>query len=160
MKTKIQSLISNLKEVYNGKPWYGNSVMTVLRDIPFNKVHLKPIDSLHSIIELTEHIITWRVFVIKKIQGDKEYSVKLNSKEDWSDNREVSVAEWQDVLQRLENSQQELLQLLESRNDEFLSSIVLTKSNTNFDFEFFLNGVIQHDIYHIGQIALVKKLLA
>jgi len=159
MNTKMQSLISNLKEEYNGKPWFGNSILTALGDIPFEKAHLKPIDNLHSIIELTEHIITWRVFVIKKIHGDKEYSVKINSKEDWGENRAVSKEEWQNVLQRLEYSQNELVQLLESKDDHFLSTIVLTKSNTNFTFEFFLNGVIQHDIYHLGQIALVKKLL-
>jgi uncharacterized damage-inducible protein DinB len=159
MNAKMSALINNLKEVFNGKPWFGNSVMTVMGDIPFDKVHLKPVAELHSIIELTEHIIAWRVFVIKKIQGDKDYFVKLNSKDDWGDNRAVNETEWKSVLQRLEDSQNELLQLLEGKSGDFLSTIVLTKSNTDFNFEFFLNGLIHHDIYHLGQIAMVKKLV-
>jgi hypothetical protein len=49
-----------------------------------------------------------------------------------------------------------LIELLETKDDEFLSGEV---DYREYNFRFLLHGIIQHDIYHIGQIAFLKKLL-
>ena len=75
---------------------------------------------------------------------------------DW---REIDPAihNWKKGIEEFKEIHQHIVSILETKNDEFLSEMV---KGRKFNFRFMLNGLIQHNIYHLGQIAYLNKLLA
>ena len=64
---------------------------------------------------------------------------------------------WKKGLEQLNSTHKKISELLSQKDDSFLSDIVPLRK---FNFRFMLNGLVQHNIYHLGQIAYLKKMLA
>jgi uncharacterized damage-inducible protein DinB len=144
--TEIKQLASLVKRVYNGKAWHGPSITEVVKDID-DKTAKKKIGNSHSIVQLVLHMVAWRIFVTKRLLGNATF--ELTDADNFPDETSWAVA-----YQKLEQSQAELLSAIETVSDSLLHENV---SNRKYDFFVLLHGVIHHDIYHIGQIQLIKK---
>ncbi len=72
MKTEIDHIKSLLKKTFEKGAWHDPSVLEVLSDIDEESASYK-LPNTHNIIELIAHMTVWRIFVIKKIQGDRGY---------------------------------------------------------------------------------------
>ena len=155
MTKEINNYITEFETIYNGEPWYGKSLMAVINSADPKDVFKKPKSSGHSVYEITQHLYVWRDLLAKRLNGDNKASVKMNSKEDWAPlPNEQTAATWKELIKKLEQNQQELIDSLPKWNDEALDK---NFAGTNYPLRTFLNGQIQHDIYHIGQIALAIK---
>ena len=155
MNKETQAIIRNLQNVLTGEPWYGRSVYVILEEINPSIVYKKPNEKSHSLIELLYHMITWAEFTLKQMEkADKEKIQKIEGR-DWII-IDPSIHTWEKGLAELKNIHEKIIAILQSKDDEWLKEKV---SLRNFNFRFLLNGLIQHDIYHLGQIAYVKKLL-
>jgi uncharacterized damage-inducible protein DinB len=154
MNKEIKSIITNLEKVTTGQPWYGRSVYEMLDEIDPAIVYKKP-NKQHSLAELLYHMITWADFTLHRIMGDKEKDMAAFEELDW---REIdpTVHTWQKGLAEFKAIHEKIIELLNEKDDEFLKGIV---DYRKYNFRFLLNGLIQHNIYHIGQVAYVKKLL-
>ena len=64
---------------------------------------------------------------------------------------------WSNALEEFKVAHDRILELLKGKDDSFLDESV---DYRNYNVRFLLNGLIQHDIYHLAQIAYVKKLLS
>jgi len=105
------------------------------------------ISNSHSISELVAHMTTWRNFVTKRLNGDSLYEV--------SDAENFPlVLDWEQTLRELKESQLNLLAALKAFPESKLFTTVPTRK---YDFYTMLHGIAQHDIYHTGQITLLKK---
>lgn len=157
MNPRIQSLINSLNDSFDGDPWLGTSVMSKLRAIDPGKVNETLPNSRSSIARLTQHIINWRIFAIEKLSGNQSFDIEIDSPRDWPANMMVDPADWTFLLTDLTKTQTELIELLEKeKNDQFLKTIT---SGREYDFEHLLEGIIQHDTYHLGQIGLINACL-
>ncbi|MGK2861041.1 MAG: DinB family protein [Chitinophagaceae bacterium] len=79
----------------------------------------------------------------------------MDSLDDWSPLPEDNAADhWNELRQQLEQNQKELIRALSKLTDEALDNPF---AGSAYSLRIFLNGQIQHDIYHIGQIALASK---
>jgi len=143
---EIQNIIGLLEKSFHGPAWHGPAVMEALTDITPNAVTRK-FSSSHSIIELVSHMTTWRNFVTKRLSGDHEFEVTAN--ENFPEG-----TDWANALMKLQKSQDDLLNALKKFPEGSLSQNVPTRS---YNFYTMLHGIIQHDIYHTGQIVLLKK---
>ncbi|HEV8273021.1 MAG TPA: DinB family protein [Chitinophagaceae bacterium] len=154
MKKEINSYISEFETIYNGEPWYGKSLMEVINTAVPKDVFKKQKSDGHSAYEITHHLYAWRNLLAKRLKGDN-VSIEVNSKEDWAPlPKEQTVAAWKELIKKLGQNQQELIAALTKLNDEDLDKDL---ANTSNSLRTFLNGQIQHDIYHIGQVALAIK---
>lgn len=108
----------------------------------------------HSVAQLVQHITNWRVFAIEKLKGNAQYDIELNSTSDWPDRIIDSKSEWQLLLKQLDETQQTIIALLGSKDDDFLKEQV---PGRNYSYAFLLEGIVQHDVYHLGQIGIVAK---
>jgi len=154
MKKEINSYISEFETVYNGEPWYGKSLMAVINSADPKDVFKKQKSDGHSAYEITHHLYAWRNLLVKRLKGDNA-SIEVNSKEDWAPlPKEQTAATWKELIRKLGQNQQELIAALTKLNDEDLDKDLANSSNS---LRTFLNGQIQHDIYHIGQVALAIK---
>ena len=154
-RKEIDYLITTLHSILDGEPWYGISTMKILRDVNPSTVYTKPNKNSHSLIELLYHMNTWADFTLKRLEKDEEKDLESFEKLDW---REIDPNEhtWEKGVAQFKVTHDLIMELLGTKNDEFLSEVV---DYREYNFRFLLYGIIQHDIYHIGQIAYTMKLL-
>lgn len=156
MRDKVELLVGKIQKVYVGNPWYGNSIKSILKDIDPKTAFTKVARNVHTIAELVAHIIAWREFVISKIEGDNDFKITQKLSFDWKRIDKDEKIAWRSLLNALEKNQSEFLTTLKKLDDDFLK---LPVSRRRYNIEFLIEGSIQHDIYHLGQISLLKKMI-
>ncbi|WP_106791443.1 DinB family protein [Aquimarina sp. Aq78] len=153
----IKDSIKKYDEVFEGEPWFGNSILKSLEHIPVLFWDKKPKKVSHSISELVYHLIDWRGFVIEKLKGNKAFDIELNSEKDWRKGVLIqNEKEKKKTLEELIETQNIICELLLAKPDSWLNEQVAGRRYRN---EYMINGVIQHDIYHLGQINIVYSQL-
>ena len=156
MNKETQSIIRNLQNILSGEPWFGRAVYLIMEEVDTSKIYLRPNDKEHSLIGLLYHMNTWANFTLLQLKHAPAEEIKAIESMDW---REIDPARhnWKKGMDELKEIHQQIVSILETKNDEFLDEIV---KGRKFNYRFMLNGLIQHNIYHLGQIAYVKKMLA
>ena len=153
---EIQSIIRNLENTLDGDPWYGRPVYAILREVDSSIAYKKPTPGSHSLIDLLYHMLTWAEFTLKRIEKDDINDLAAFEKLDWREN-DPKLHDWDEGLAAFIAAHQQIIALLNTKKDTFLDEIV---DYRQYDFRYLLNGLIQHNIYHLGQVAYLKKLLA
>ena len=147
---EVKSICSLLKRAFEKNAWHGPSLKEALQHVDATMA-LQRLDNTHSIIELVNHMISWRTFVVKKLEGNRDYKV--------NDNENFPAREnWAATLADLEVSQRDLIHAVDNFDAARLHDIV-PHDGYQYTFYTLLHGIIHHDIYHIGQISLIKKSL-
>ncbi len=153
--TNLKNILRLLNASFHGGAWHGPSLLELTKGLKVKAAAFKA-GNIHTIAELIYHITSWRLFALKKIQGDAVYNID-NEKLNFGDIRKVDEFELEALMMELTLSQDELARALESKDDAFLQEVV---PGAEYTFDTLLNGIIQHDVYHTGQIAIIKKLAA
>lgn len=143
-----------LVTVYADSPWYGDSITAVLDSITPEIAGIRLTRDGHSILELVHHTAVWREFAIEMLSGNTNFRIEVNSSDDWRVIEYSTPENWVNARKRLDDSQQKLLEILREFPDERLAETVPGRS---FSFDFLLHGVVQHDVYHLGQITLLRR---
>ena len=156
MNQQIQKISHRLDQIFKGQTWYGEPIFPKLKQLNFQHLNDKANDHSASIAQLLKHMINWRHFVIAKLNGDADYSIKMNSEEDWPQLTLEDESEWNQLLDQLKESQEIIQQLLSDKQDILLTQKVPGKA---YNYELMLEGIIQHDLYHFGQICFLHKRL-
>jgi uncharacterized damage-inducible protein DinB len=97
----------------------------------------------------------WRTFTWEKVRGNASYDI-TSAEQDWPPVNTTDEQAWQQALHGLQQSQEHLLGVLKQSGDELLDKIVPGRTYTYYVL---LLGIIQHDLYHAGQLILLKKQL-
>jgi len=155
MNKAIEALIRNMHDVFHDKPWYGNSMTSLLNKVDIEKVNVKPEGFSKSIATLVEHMINWRLFVLEKLKGNAEYIITTGESQDWTDIHIENLDQWNLLLQKLKKTQKDLEAQLLLNNDDILNQKV---PGSIYNFDYLIVGIIQHDIYHLGQITVLNSL--
>ena len=155
MNKEIQSIIRNIENTMNGEPWFGRSVYSMLEEADPSKAFIRPNENSHTLADLLYHMLTWAEFTLKSLEKAGEEEIRSIEQLDW---RQIdpTVHSWEKGLNELKSIHEKIILAIKDKDDEFLSKTVEFRK---YKFRFLLNGLIQHNIYHIGQIAYVKKLL-
>lgn len=156
MNNEISFLVAQLKDAFDGDPWFGRPVLILLSEVTDEMAFQKP-NEQHSIVELVWHMINWKEFAINCLQPSKEKSLHYYEENDWQNLDQSDITLFQRGVNQLQKSQHEFLEILQIQQDSILEDMVPGRTYT---FRKLLHGVLQHDIYHLGQIAYIKKLLA
>lgn len=156
MNTEISRIIYLLEQTYGGNPWHGSSISHTLENVAASQATARPIPHCHTIGELVKHVTAWRIFALEKLRGNAAYDI-ATPEQDWPPVGAINQTGWQQSLAELSASQGQLLETLSLVNDEKLRETV---PGREYDFYFLLHGIIQHDLYHLGQMALLKKALS
>ncbi|GAB5475384.1 MAG: hypothetical protein Mars2KO_34830 [Maribacter sp.] len=151
---KLAAIIENLKASFDGKPWYGMPVMEKLDQIPWEIVNEETYGT-KTIAVLVQHIINWRMFVIRKLEGDVEFNIVIDGENDWDQVTIATSEEWNSLKQQLQQTQATLIQKLSEETDDLLTLKVPGKA---YVFGPILVSIAQHDIYHLGQIAMLNSM--
>lgn len=148
MANEIDKIVRMLEKTFDGIPWYGNSIQATLSDIDPEIVNKKN-GPTHNIIELILHMVSWRVYVIKRLQGENSFKVT-------DETNFPKPTTWLAAIELLNSSQKDLVEVIKNFPEARLSELV-PEGNHRYTFYTLIHGIIQHDIYHLGQIAYIKK---
>lgn len=153
--SELASIINQFDQVFDNDPWYGNSIDTILGSVDPDIVLDAPAPGIHSIAELVSHMITWREFAEKRLQGNDQYLPDQKESFSWRKQYPERDKAWVFLRQQLATGQRNLLTLLHQSDNCLLD---LKVPGTSYSYRDLLNGIIQHDLYHIGQISLIGKM--
>ncbi len=156
MNKEISSVILSFESLLNGQPWFGRSMYEILDETDSKKVFIKPNDTEHSLAELLWHMNTWADFTLKRVQKDNSYDLRAAEELDWRI-IDPKLHSWRKGIKELKSLHALIIKELKKKEDAFLEEKV---DYRNYNFRFLLNGLVQHDIYHLGQIAYLNKMLA
>ncbi|KPM50002.1 DinB family protein [Jiulongibacter sediminis] len=152
-KVLVTRIINLLNAGFHGGAWHGPSVLEAVKTITPKEASYKT-PTVHTAAELIYHITSWRIFCLKKFQGDADYLID-DDKKNFGPAAKVDQFELETLLMELSLSHDELVKELQSKDDDFLNEIV---PGTEYTYYTLIHGVIQHDLYHTGQIILLKKM--
>lgn len=145
---RIQNLF---KELYDGSPWIGVSLLPNLRGLTADKASARALPSCNSIWEIVNHIIRWRANVLERLDGKVLVTPKNNYIEEIKD---TSSENWNATLKALEQSQHHWLSYLENVSETDFEKIYPPNEMNYYQH---IHGIVQHDAYHLGQIVLLLK---
>ncbi len=152
---EIQTIIASLQNILQGQPWYGKAVYDLLQEVNEVNVFTRPGVDSHSLADLVFHMLTWALFAQERIEGLPIADMAALDALDWRP-IDPAVHHWKNALQDLKTAHNKIIELLQAKDDSFLEQKV---DYRKYNFRYLLNGLIQHNIYHIGQVAYVSKWL-
>jgi uncharacterized damage-inducible protein DinB len=156
MQSEPKYWIDQFKSIYDGPNWIGDSVASVIKNLPSKIAFQKPPGKRHSIAEILKHMMVWKYLLVNRLSGDNIYDVDQEESFDTSLYGEEGDDAFRKLLSDTDDCQRELISLLEKVSPDVLQSDVALR---NYNMQYLVNGVLQHDIYHLGQIAFLKKQL-
>jgi hypothetical protein len=144
----IERILDQLNRAWGGPSWTGVDIRPLLDDVTEEQSRAHPVPNAHSIIELAAHITAWMDVVSHRLAGNPRV---LTTEEDW---RDVTQLRWSDAVEEMENAEGRLSDAVARLSVDDLDTIVVGKDYTVYVM---IHGVIQHNMYHAGQITLLKK---
>jgi len=151
----INEMVQQLQHNTNGGSWLDENFNTKLEKVTEENAFVRPVPEIHSVAELVAHILIWRIEGIKKLQGLKS-NVTMQSPENWRNNEELKAIGWKKLKADFFSSQTELIDLIKDKSDSYLEE---NDYVPGYSYKYLVEGLIHHDIYHLGQIGITLKLL-
>lgn len=149
--TELERISDQLHRAHHGDAWHGPSLLEILKDITATQAASKPLAGAHSIWELALHIGAWERAGVRRVRGER---AELSDIEDWPTVGEVTEEAWQLCKARLTHGADELRKAIASVDESRLDQPILDGMPTVYVT---LHGIVQHSLYHAGQIAILKK---
>jgi uncharacterized damage-inducible protein DinB len=152
--TDVAFLADQLHRAHSGNAWHGPALREILADVSAGTAAGRPAPSVHTIGEIVRHVTAWLSACGRRLQGE---ALDLTPDQDWPVGADTSDTAWQTTLAALDAATDALEKLIAALPAEGLRKGV---PGTQYSVRFMLEGVIQHHLYHAGQIALLKKMAA
>ncbi|HET6567093.1 MAG TPA: DinB family protein [Rhodothermales bacterium] len=149
---EVDRIAEQLARIFEGDAWHGPSLSELLGRVNAEDAAYKPSPDVHSIWEIIRHVTVWHRAVVLRIRGE---AIDYEGAEDWPPVHDTEDSSWGDVWQDLRLSYVELYDTIRLLPENRLDERVVGKDYT---IAFMLLGVIEHDTYHGGQVALLAKL--
>jgi len=155
--TEVDRIRDQFRRAFEGEAWHGAAVLELLEGVTAEQAAAHPIPGAHSIWELTLHIAAWEEACRRRLQGDP---ARLSDEEDWRPIYDTSEQAWENAKQYLVDTHRELMEAIAHLDETRLNEPIIVDSTTPFSTVYVtLHGGVQHDLYHAGQIAMLKKAL-
>jgi uncharacterized damage-inducible protein DinB len=150
MRTTAE-LVAALRENFDGRPWHGSALRTLVAAVMPERAHLRPSDDVRSAAELLAHAVAWMEIVRERLEGRDE---EVRPEVDFPAVDEVS---WNDLVGRLDRAFAALLDTVSSKDDAFWQQSV---PGHRYTAERMLDGLLHHNSYHGAQIAVISRIVS
>jgi len=156
MKSPIDLLLAVLDDAYAGKSWQGPNLRGSIRGLSAEQAAWRPGPGRHNIRELVLHAAYWKYAVKRTLTHEKRGSFPLKGSNWFARSGEFTGAEWKEDRQLLDEIHQNLRRAVASLSPDALGKPL---PGGRYPCAKILYGVAAHDIYHTGQISLIKRLM-
>ena len=151
----IRNLIQIIDESYDRRAWHGTNLRGSLRGLTVKQLAWRPSPGRHNIWEIAVHCAYWKYIVRRRILGEKKGSFALKGSNWFKRPSEKSEKTWLRELKLLENMHRSLRSAVAALNSADLAKRPSGSKWTNLQT---ISGIASHDLYHAGQIQLLKRL--
>ncbi len=150
--SEIERIVDQMERAFEGDAWHGSSLSEILCCISAKLAAAHPIPEAHSIWEIVLHTSVWQRTVRERLQG-KPIMI-LPDTEDWPVVSDTSAAAWTAAVEELRQEYEQLRREALNWQSRNLNETTEGQRYTVYEM---LHGVVQHNLYHAGQIALLSK---
>ena len=151
MRKELTRIEEQVDRAFEGEAWHGPSVLEVLSDLSAETASAHPIPDAHSIWEIVLHLAATYRLVLERIQGR---SGNLTAEQDWPAVGPRDAKRWREAVDELRQLNREVRQaILAFAEDRLEEMLAPGHSSAYVHFA----GLAQHDAYHAGQIALLRR---
>jgi uncharacterized damage-inducible protein DinB len=150
-KSEAARIADQLRRAFDGSAWHGPSLLELLEDVDAATAAAKPLAGVHSIWELVLHIAAWDEAGLQRLSGEKWQPVGLTN---FPAVNKPTEAAWRKAVSATKRTHETLVRTVAALSDSRLGQRVPGK---RYDFYHLLHGITQHELYHAGQIAILKK---
>ncbi len=150
---ETKRIISLFEKLYEGNPWIDVNIAQTLHSISSQQASVRILDKSNSIWEIVNHMISWRLNVLKRIGGrviktpDNNYFQPVTDKSD---------SAWLKTVEKFKDTEEKWIEMLKHFKAKYFSN---TYSKNGLTYYEHIHGIIQHDAYHLGQIRLIITLM-
>jgi uncharacterized damage-inducible protein DinB len=155
MDPEIALLLSIIDEAYEKKAWHGPNLRGALRGVTAETAAWRPARGRHNIREIVIHTAYWKYAVRRRLLGEKRGSFPLRGSNWITRASSGNKAEWKKELQLLNEAHKAMREAITRLRDKDLPVQTQGSRVTNVRVVF---GIAAHDLYHAGQIQLLKRL--
>jgi uncharacterized damage-inducible protein DinB len=145
-------IADQLRRAFEGDAWHGPAVLEILKDVNAATAAAKPLADVHSIWELVLHIEVWDWATLERIAGKETQPTGIKNFPLVPS--EATEGAWVEAIRHMTETHSQLVKTVAELPEARLGDRVPGK---DYDFYHLLHGVVQHELYHAGQIAILKK---
>ena len=157
--SKISFLIDQLQAIQSDHLWMGDSFDKKLKSIDGEDAFVQPMGQVHSVAQILAHISAWKEDAILKINYGRG-ELMDNHEKNWPDNDELKAIGWSDIVNRFQQSHTRLIETLNEYDDQLFDGTYFDQDfKAEYPMRFMLDGLLHHDLYHLGQIGLVMSMI-
>ena len=149
--TEAMRLADQLRRAFDGPAWHGPGLMEILEDVDAESAAAKPLSKVHSIWELLLHVAAWDDAGLRRLKGEK---FQPTGPRNFPPISTATEGAWRATVGRVRRMHDELVNAVGALPESRLRDRVPGK---RYDFYHMLHGIAQHELYHAGQIAILKK---
>ena len=152
--SEVGRIEDELRRSFGGEAYHGPALGELLAEVSAEQAAARPIPRAHTIWEIVLHLNAWHRVIRQRLEGERIGD--LPPSEDWPAVSDTGTAAWRAAGRELGSEHLRLREAILRISDRRLADEVPERS---FSFYTMLHGSIQHDLYHAGQIALLKKVV-
>lgn len=161
-RTEQEQIIHQLRRVHDGEPWHGPSRAAILADVTAAVAAWDPGAGAHGIWQQVLHMRNWTREVEERALGKPRDPASSPVGGDWPDVPDTSEAAWREALASLQAAHEQLVAVVrslpESRLRERMAAGVDAPAGSGITVASMLKSLADHDVYHSGQVSLLKRL--
>jgi len=154
VKPEVRLLLDALDEAFDRRSWHGTNLRGSLRGVTAGQAAWRPAPGRHNIEEIAVHAAYWKYVVRRVITEGKRGSFPLRGS-NWFAREGEDAIVWRRDLQLLAGQHRELCEAVAALPAIRLHS---PSGKRGFTYAGLIRGVAAHDLYHAGQIQLLKRL--
>jgi uncharacterized damage-inducible protein DinB len=155
-----EHIIDQLQREFDGDPWHGPALAGILGGITAAQAFRRVVPQAHSIWELVLHMTGWKQEVTRRLQGHAAGEPEAG---DWPMPAEPAESAWsaaKNDLSRVHRTLiEEIRKLPPGKLHDPVKDFRESALGTGLTVYQTLYGIVQHDVYHAGQISLLKRAL-
>ena len=152
---EIALLLGMLDEAFDHKAWHGTTLKGSLRGLTARQAAWRPGRGRHSIWEIAIHAAYWKYALRRRLTGEKRGSFALGGS-NWFPQPEVGTdAGWRNTVALLVDEHRQLREIVAGLAP---SALHTPPQGSQFTRAALVRGIAAHDLYHTGQIQLLKRL--
>jgi hypothetical protein len=152
----VRHYLALVDEGFDHKAWHGTTLRGSLRRVSAEEAARRPARGRHNIWEIVVHAAYWKYTVRRRLSGQPRGSFPLSGSDWFPRSAEVSEEAWRRDIVLLEDQHRLLRDAVGSMSAADLDEVLPGSEHTR---AYLVRGIAAHDLYHAGQIQLLKRMV-
>jgi hypothetical protein len=150
-----EQLLAIIDQAYNRKSWHGTNLRGSIRGVSAKQAAWRPASKRHNIWELVQHAAYWKYVVRRRLNGEVRGSFPIKGSNWFRPPEEYSEKTWKADVALLDQMHRSMREAIAALSIEEVQHTPTGSTTSNFSL---ISGIAAHDLYHAGQIQLLKRL--